>query len=312
MGLEVNHLEKEAAKMNAYDERTAARLYVCSDNRTVVSEGDIRARKLIARHGEVTRGEATILRAHYRGADIYLYPKDAEAPVIPDIARAKGDDTPEPEPREVFFGTDEPIDFGEFAGSTPRQLDDEYLRRMTYTILHSDWAKAEEERRGKGGKKGGKAVTAPAAKPKGKAPEVITLGPDDVLDFGVNRDKKVSEVPDSYLLVLKRQKKHQDWAVAEIDRRDIDQAWINDDGELTDVDGKVIVPAGTETPKDEDANVDEVPLDLGPDDVLDFGNHEDETVKDLPKEYLERLAQGESIAHKGWAQTELERRTAGG
>ena len=128
--------------MRNIDEAISARLYLGSDRKTVVSEGDVRARILLAPLGPVSRSKAAEIRGYPNG-DLYLYPVGGDVPVVPEI-KAPPEAPPEEAFKPAFFGTDDVLNFGEHAGVKVRDLDEEYLRRMTYVAAHEEWTKMEE------------------------------------------------------------------------------------------------------------------------------------------------------------------------
>ena len=202
-----------------YDEQTSARLWLTSDKKVVVSEGDVRARFLLSRHGPVSRAEAQEIR-RYKDGDLYLYGKGDEAPAVPPIQAAPHSEEKPFEMTVVDFGPDDAIDFGAHSGTKVRDLSEEYLRRMTYVQMHENWAKAEEARReGKPAKKAEPAMPSP----DDDDDTPLTLGPDDIVGFGKYEGKKkaVRDLPDSYLKKLANGSTpaHVGWAKAEIARR---------------------------------------------------------------------------------------------
>ena len=209
--------------MSHVDEATSARLYLGSDKRTIFSEGDIRARILLAPMGPVDRAKATEIRG-YKNGDLYLYPVNGKPPVVPDIMKAPEADEPTPEPVVVFLGTSDVLDFGEHADTKVCDLDEEYLQRLTYVHLHEEWAKAEVERRVTKGKdvKAPKPTEDADDKKPTEDDEPLTLGPDDKVDFGrTHKGKLVRDLPIEYLERLAKGATpiHRVWAQAEIDRR---------------------------------------------------------------------------------------------
>ena len=215
MGLEIEYIKPETMEMlKSYDEKTTARLFSTSDHRFIVTEGDVRARFLVAIHGPVSRADARIIRGYRNGA--------------------------------------------------------EFLEPINPADVPAEEAKA-----------------APAAPDAPKADAAPGEGPDFIIDWGTTyKGKRLGDMTDKYLASLTKGKSPADrkaMALAEIERRK--------------------APAAPAAPPAPDA-----PLTYGPDDEPNIGVHQNVAVKELPEDFLKRLADGEDTLHKTWAATELQRR----
>lgn len=122
----------------AYKYEVTSRIYLTSDKQTVVSEGDLRARFLLASLGPVTNARADEIRAK-RGGKKYLQEigtgrSKSRKPQADKSAKPEGDKSAKPEGDELAsphaLGPDDPMPTGIHTGVPVRDLSDQYLQNL--------------------------------------------------------------------------------------------------------------------------------------------------------------------------------------
>lgn len=201
--------------MKSYDEKTTGRIWLTSDKRAVVADGDKRARFLLSSEVPVSRAKAEEIRSYTNGAD-FLKPVDPSQ--VPDeeltalvAAETKAQDT------QAAVGPDVILDFGRAHKGKPfgklpkKYLEGTLLKKPEYAAA----AQAELDRRVA-------AKVAPEAPAPTEGDETKpNFGPEDTIDFGQFNGTKVKDLPADFLQKLHdgATEIHGDWTAAEIARR---------------------------------------------------------------------------------------------
>lgn len=214
--------------MKTYDERTTERLYLTSDKRVVVPEGDVRARFLLNIEGPVSRAKAQEIRALANGEQ-YLAPIDPDKVPADEQAAPKAPAAPaakHPNHAAPGDGPDFIVDWGnKYKGKRLGDLEDKYLTSLTKGNNPPErkaLAQAELDRRTT-------APPAPAAPEAPEAPEApqapeapLNYGPEDVPNIGIHQGIAVKDLPLEFVTSLANgvDEAHKDWATVEVKRRD--------------------------------------------------------------------------------------------
>lgn len=140
-----------------HEYETTTRLYLTSDKRALVPEGDKRARFLLAIHGPVDAAKVKEIR-RYRGGDNYLHKigsgAKAEKPGEDKGEQPGADKAEKPGKNKTGpanLGPEDLVDFGKFNGTLVKDLSDKYLANLArVSDTHRTWAQAELDRRAKG------------------------------------------------------------------------------------------------------------------------------------------------------------------
>jgi hypothetical protein len=157
MALKIHTLKEESQPM---ENEVRERIYLTSDKRVVVPEGDKRAAFLLAPPGPVSPAKVKEIKRYRNGAN-YLHkvgsPKgskpggdkagqpEADKGGKPD---ADKEDQPEADKGNPALGPDDTVTFGKHEGVKVRDLPERYLNNLVRVSKdHRGWAQAELNRR---------------------------------------------------------------------------------------------------------------------------------------------------------------------